>query len=983
MLQFMRNNRGALSIFTLFILIPVMVLSGLLIDFARAMAVRAQAASTAETYANSYLSMYDEMLNELYGLFAVTQSEDGTKALEQLEAYMKATYATDSVGGTQLNNSNALGLQDALKRVIFGSSDYSDALPLTGNAFSAVSATVGKPLVNTANGYTDYDALQMQISEYIKFIGPTDLISSGIAGLVKPSENAAEDAANKVAETNKNFNRIKQKNDIDKRIGDLNNQITKMYEAMKNYDDTLKNYYQYDSGNKGYDGIQFYALDEFHTYKDAISEIQTTYNELKRICAAIENDGDLNGRKSELRLLLRDNLGRNTAFSNIGNCYSDNVSISKDWIIRGQALNYNKFSSHLSGYLGDIPSSIKYSYSEVVKARNDLIICAQNMDVQLDSISRDITALIKEIEADPNKDANTEDFLKGLKEEYAPLIDPSNGGEKNRQMWVIASFDYLTAFNTKFDPYAQESEANIIKAATDAFNPHNENSFTQYDTYLSERYNKLSRFINSLYNAADGEAAKPTLEEFQQWTLDMDNAYADPEKRIIRMKADDVFYYADNVLDNSKNTGFDIIDKPFSDYYTTFDKNINVDKNGITFQDLYNTLKNWNTAPSDEDEKKKDSFSEIAGKLWDAIEQTKFDNTKMRNSLENKIMPKGAVTSGDPNAEKTELKNILDDNPNGFGSVSAGTEYINKLMLMMYDYGMFTSQTSDKECDSDNMVKTIQPFSYQGIALAKSTGTDKYEASDTNFMLYGEMEYIFNGNADPKKNFNAVRNSLSMIRFVPNYMSTYTIKEINSIINSINTALAWCPLAAIAITQALRLAIAGFETWCDLDLLYGGHKVQFYKNSLGDLSLIKKITTTEAGNEVVKIFKDNFGVDLSKPGKKSIGNIEISYSQYLIILQMLFVSRDDMIKRTADLIDTNMNYIKSGAITNDDGKSTVSITYSLTKANTAVSATCTVKNNFIFIGGVMNTDAAGYENASQLAKDNENKTYNYTVMREY
>ncbi len=972
MLQFMRNNRGALSIFTLFILIPVMVLSGLLIDFARAMAVRAQAASTAETYANSYLSMYDEMLNELYGLFAVTQSKDGTEALNQLEAYMKATYATDSVGGTQLNNSNALGLQDALKRVIFGSSDYSDALPLTGNAFSAVSTTVGKPLVNTANGYTDYDALQMQISEYIKFIGPTDLISSGIAGLIQPGN----DTENKVAESNKNFKRIQQKQAIDDEITNLNTQITNMYNAMANYEYVLENYYK---------SIKNYSVNSINTYRDSIFLITNTYAAYKNLFTPIDNAGTASGYESQLNALLSpQNMSPYLltnfhilicSFKEAYELELYDAALIDAAITTGEIANSEKTEEYRSYFTENKSyAPMTFSYYELVNARTQLETYASKMKIQLNQIKNNINALVQELDSEinalPSNDPQRKsliDFRDGLKKDYAPILDSNaNGTGDQRKMWVIANADYSVIDNV----FVEESkiiEQKLIDDFEDVFDDNI--GVAQFDDYLEDRQEKITDAVNDVQDTTSD--METTLENISKWITETDNAVTVTDEKGIY--STDYAFVVSFPLTNSK----------LSDYYTKFDQNNNIISGNITYKELYNTLKDWNTNPTEEEEKKKDDFNNITDNLWKAIKDTKFDNTKMRSSLENKIMPKGAVTSGDPNAEKTELKTILEDNPDGFGSVSAGTEYINKLMLMMYDYGMFTSQTSDKECDSDNMVKTIQPFSYQGIALAKSTGTDKYEASDTNFMLYGEMEYIFNGNADPKKNFNAVRNSLSMIRFVPNYISTYTIDEINAIINSIQTALSWCPLAAIVVTQGLRLAIAGFETWCDLDLLYGGHKVQFYKNSLGDLSLITKLETTQAGKDASEAIKTNFNVDLTQKRKASAGNIEISYSQYLIILQMLFVSRDDMIKRTADLIDTNMNYIKSGAITNDDGKSTVSITYSLTKANTAVSATCTVKNNFIFIGGVMNTDAAGYENASQLAKDNENKTYDYTVMREY
>lgn len=990
MLRFMLNNKGMMSVFTLFLLIPVMIFSGLLIDFARALAVRAQAAAVAETYANSYLSMYDELLNEVYGLFAVTQSKEGTEALDKLQAYMKAAYAPGSMTETELSNSNALGLQDILKKVANGGQDYgqnySKALSLTGKGFQSVDHLPQKPLVQTTDNVNNYDTLQMQISEYVKFIGPTDLLftaGEGIAKMLKPDSEGnvdAEDSKNEVVNTQNNYKRLQKKQQIDNDLAVLNEQIQALYNAINEYDDSLMNYHH---------DVYNYSYNERTSYFNALYTVSETYEKLMDLYSDMEdaqnteeglNIYDFQQRANEI-------LDENENNANIEGGYLDNIKnvnscfmnsnysddFKTDKVEVGNVVNYDRYSSLLNNTFlsesGANAHSSYTSYSTVVEKRNALYTAASNLEMNLESIVARINELIEEVKSDANSSTATEDerksaqkFAEGLEKDYAAIINMSKDGSTEAQrMYTVAHFNYnqiLTDYSNS--GIAKESENKIINDVRSAFfNEGKAYYMTQHDDYLESLSNDITdvlKEITSLF--PDNEDIMSSLSALENTTWSIRDAG-----------------------DEMKNFP---VSGSLSDYYTMFSVNSDNKGNGISYQDLYFALRDWNFKPSNSADQSE--FENITDELWKLMDEVKFDNTKLRSSLENKIMPAGNKTGDDANAGKTDLKNILDKDNSGLGKPDSGTVFINKLMLMLYDYGMFTCQTSDKKADSQNNTVTTQaPVSYQGITLAK--GSDgSYETSETNFLLYGELEYIFNGNVDPQKNFNAVRNSLAIIRFVPNYISTYTISEINSLINTVQTSLSWCPLAAIVVAQALRVALASFETWCDLDLLYGGKNVLFYKNSLGDLSLIEKLKSTETGQKIFSKLNECSGGKLDSKDKGfSPSNLKINYRQYLIILQMIFVSQEDMIKRTADLIEANMSYMKNNCelVDKDGGKKSVDLSFKLSGANTAVRVECTVKNDFIFIGGVFNAAEAGYDEAEQLARDMEGKTYTYAVIREY
>lgn len=98
MKKYRHRQRGSVTVFLTLILIPTIFLSGLLTDLARVKCYSNQALMTADNYGEAILTEYDNLLKELYGLFAVTQDEEGQQAIETLQEYMKTSF--DPTGKT-------------------------------------------------------------------------------------------------------------------------------------------------------------------------------------------------------------------------------------------------------------------------------------------------------------------------------------------------------------------------------------------------------------------------------------------------------------------------------------------------------------------------------------------------------------------------------------------------------------------------------------------------------------------------------------------------------------------------------------------------------------------------------------------------------------------------------------------------------------------------------------------------------------------
>ena len=123
---------------------------------------------------------------------------------------------------------------------------------------------------------------------------------------------------------------------------------------------------------------------------------------------------------------------------------------------------------------------------------------------------------------------------------------------------------------------------------------------------------------------------------------------------------------------------------------------------------------------------------------------------------------------------------------------------------------------------------------------------------------------------------------------------------------------------------------------------------------------------------------------LAEPKTHGLSAVRLNYKQYLLILEVLFVKYDDMIKRTQDLVELNMNYM---LYHNDNWKDDWNNKkWKLSDAKTTVKATVTTNQKFVFIGNggdesVFNTSE--YEQVNDLSDSVRDKTYSVSVTAAY
>lgn len=75
MKKFLRDCRGAVTVFVTLLLIPATLICGTGVDIARLFAARSVVQDANQLAANSVLASYDAMLQDLYGLFGVMKDD--------------------------------------------------------------------------------------------------------------------------------------------------------------------------------------------------------------------------------------------------------------------------------------------------------------------------------------------------------------------------------------------------------------------------------------------------------------------------------------------------------------------------------------------------------------------------------------------------------------------------------------------------------------------------------------------------------------------------------------------------------------------------------------------------------------------------------------------------------------------------------------------------------------------------------------------
>ncbi|MBR6617722.1 MAG: hypothetical protein IKL00_07620 [Oscillospiraceae bacterium] len=199
-MEFMRRAKGSISIFLCIILLPMVTYSTMIIDASRMQVARTSIATAGDLAMNAALSEYEKVLQDMYGLFVLTENQESFE--NQLQAYFTETLEgkittteKDLITGMSdeivqaIINPNAEGKLNNLNNML--------AMTVEEDAFDYVPID-GSTLANQA-------IMKRQIIEYMKYKGPVSLASTLLPKLdfLKDSSKQTEVVEMKVEYTKK------------------------------------------------------------------------------------------------------------------------------------------------------------------------------------------------------------------------------------------------------------------------------------------------------------------------------------------------------------------------------------------------------------------------------------------------------------------------------------------------------------------------------------------------------------------------------------------------------------------------------------------------------------------------------------------------------------------------------------------------------------------------------------------------------------
>lgn len=296
--------------------------------------------------------------------------------------------------------------------------------------------------------------------------------------------------------------------------------------------------------------------------------------------------------------------------------------------------------------------------------------------------------------------------------------------------------------------------------------------------------------------------------------------------------------------------------------------------------------------------------------------------------------------TGDDWKNKDQGKDEMEDSLDGdfLGKLAAtASEAGNKLLLLVYDTEMFSDFSSPGEKDGDYPKENMA-----GIPLSK----------EVNYYFQSELEYLYNGNlADAVDNLKSVAGMMFLVRFVLDYVASFSVSEVNSIVNSVKAALSWTGPFSILAGELARLALSIGESAIDVSRLREGSEVIVFKNNdtwrLSIEGLIKASTEGLSESAVDAAFGAASGEGSDTASEDDDEGITLGYTDYMRLF-LLLVPGDTLAGRTRNLIELNVTNYDKG-INAVESEMAQAERYDLGKLITGFSLTTTVDLRMLFL----------------------------------
>ncbi|MBQ5320069.1 MAG: hypothetical protein J6K17_13340 [Oscillospiraceae bacterium] len=1011
------NEKGMVTVLVSLLLVPVILFSGLMVDFARVKMAESQAVFTADLYANSVLASYNKEMYDMYALFGFTPNEE-------LEAEL-AKIASTAYGG-----SYEITPQGVEKLV-----------GLIGNSYSPTEATFA-PFGNSQVSYSysvaesrdskgtlaNDDIFRTQITDYTVTRMPTFLIEGAIDG--------GDSEIEQIMETVDQIKNLDKYSKITSIKGQLDAELEVFFKFLKAYNDDLHSLKSasFSGGETSYQWVYYsnhfgeYGMEELsdvlgeYTYKPdgtpstigyELDEYSTSYLE---IVGAAYNElydyrAEIDACLTEIENLsvdATDNLDEikeqreklNDMLTELSNREQERYEISPGvWeegfvhltakMLGRVGYNLNRIiyritdSNAYTNQAGDNPFTLKS-----LEWARDMVQIGEKLDSKKEKINNLINDIYTEREKAINSGCDIE------------IIDQMIGDYYEIQKLTTDDFSYTT-YAQKYTEFAELLRNSVVGGqyySSTSVVQSNEGALGHDLALINSEAHNLTRYCQAARNYADEVIVQEDFILMEDY-ITQDNTPDEPDIK------DTYAYVLDNydLFNHTSSTNFtpaylekqlfglngtELQDFEFMHNDKTvvnvvYTAGSNSGTGTTTVADICDYIKRSFQTSNIGDEKE-NSVLKKAKKLLDDMDGVSLDVYEdnpvvIGDAVVEKLATKQAAEEKKSKSMSEMLTGIdsffptLDDQNDNFMGMLAN------MIVMLYDYNMFSCDTTDKVpnadlASKDNKLSSDKQEVHGGNKLELGDGKDESSAlanlaqkdnsdssssssdsssskdkkknifytekedderdesmtdqcyADTSLLYRCELEYLYSGNKEMQKNLNNTRLTIIAERTVFNYMSTYTTDELNNVLNGIrNTVSAvFTPAVGIITDGVLRLAIAALETNSDMTMLLSGDSVVLLKTDLTDFSsytmianlLNDSIADAESAADTSQKGKIT-PLDTNKK-KSTIPKLSLNYKQYLLLNILIFTNKDDLLQRTRDLIDLNVNKKQGNVEIKDD-----------------------------------------------------------------
>lgn len=851
-----KNVRGSISILLIIILIPMMAVAAIIVDLSRYELSKPMVSSAGDLTMNAAMTYYDEVLKDVYGLFAVSPTE--AELEKNLYNYFADSLIANGIVSSREEFENDPNLQ-GMRTV------------LSGNTGSVIDLEIdaSKIKVSGVEGTTiaQPEILKTQIVEFMKYRTPLYGAMSMLDGLSNLKNLSSQ---NKVLE---------KRTDVNEKIGDFN-------DACKNAYDKIKEMQDYENGN-------FQAIKWDGTYAGSLE------NDYKNIDKIVKTYGNTNIQEFEYSIILKEKETEpgNAEVSSLlavvyklKNKYVFTIVESKEEVLPQDrykvepAVSLNNNEQHnakenLEELLENIKNTNTIQELEAVRSAfennsengaNLLLMLSAIMDISsyVDKCNS-MKDEVRKIDAYYDYLCETEGLTDEITAEYETfmydmleycflgcyLIDmlqeEKNEADKkckeikeaiNEKLNLIG--ELKTKINEAKKAVGNSDNSGIIKALASVSKANNDFS-ASVDKYAE---NGEDSFYSSMKDEADYNtksfskeevsALYNRLGEIEIKATEMENAlnnitYCNKPVKDITSLDDAV-----NAYNSSQSAGYSGMNKTYEQIIT------NIDEEQITFwRYLKKAFQGAEEDKTEANEKKESAKNIVDGAKDNSSTAMGTDSSitigaLAEDSSQKSLLPSQGnieVTETDKDAVKTDnikiddkykgfskmlnnMQNVVDTLLSADGITKALKTGRDNLFVTDYCFNMFSYYTYEKEVTEEADRKTI-------------TGT-AINANNNQF-YNGEIEYITFGGEDGESSVKKAKTYIFAIRFMCNMAYTVTSSNIDKYtlppamaIQSATLGIVPYKLPEIVFELALALA----ESYVDMDMLSNGKSVPLFKN---------------------------------------------------------------------------------------------------------------------------------------------------------